>query len=151
MRRPHSGHVDATSTWGISLEVHKFPGAGAWLIGGPACSTARLRISFLPRYTQLPPPPGAALSSTIVSAATRQCAPAKGPQAHVFYEAAYLTNRERENGPLSTPPRLRRAPAMVSLDRPANLWIPHGEGSTLEAWDFAVASCHAWSPATLAL
>ena len=39
----------------------------------------------------------------------------------------------------------------LSLDRPADVWIPHGDDSTLEAWDFAVTSCLRCPPETLAL
>ena len=56
----------------------------------------------------------------------------RAPQPPTIFIEAAQEARFRSSSPAQTP---------TSLDRPADVWIPHGADSVPEAWNFAVTSC----------
>ena len=120
-----------------SLEIHQVPArlglAPGW--NPELLQTApqhRLPISILTRETQC------SLRFTD-HAAVCGCAGDRS-RPHNADEAG-LHPPKQEGGLLQPRADTDRLPQRASLDRPADVRIPHGEDSTPEAWDCAVTSC----------
>ena len=125
----------------VSLEIHQAPGAGTWLIGSPASP------SFDLDSTSFEPPNTSSTSPSSPGTRTASCAvldhccdhavvcPCGKPQLATTRSHTFSLKRRRQGSTLRSKESSQLQPRP---NRPADDWIPHGQSSTSEAWDFAV-------------